>query len=386
MRVTVLRRFKDFRENTMFKMLITAMLLALILTAPAHAELGASQTVVPSRVTPDKTPNRFSFVDRTGVKDQTNILSNTVTVRGLGAGVRVPVRIATQSGGPARYSINGGAFRTSQTTVKNGDKLRLRNRVPTAGGSASVKLAVGTLSDTWNIVAMASGGGGGGGGSGAGARACFNPIFAVAGTRSAAEHLVTSPFSTYTSISESVVLGPTIFNGNAVNEHLDNGSIVYSNPANNFAIESRSYFKVDPANFRNFQYGSISAPAGQAPTPDSTHINDPFVEIRFDLDLGQSHTTRSTSGSPAGPRSSVELTRTYLGRETVTVPAGSFETCKFMIVTTGKPPAGSPIPGSTVTSFTWYDVGSGLTVKTEFPDGASKTELVSGSINGTPID
>lgn len=360
-------------------MFIAAVLFAPVLIVHARAEVAEVRVVVQARAAPDKTPHRFSFVDLTDVGDQTHILSNTVTVKGLGAGVRAPIRIATQSGGSASYSINGGAFRTSQTTVKNGDKVRLRNRIRTAGGSASVKVAIGTLSDTWSIAGVAPGPIPGGG-AGAGARACFNPISAVAGTRFTADTLQTSPSSTITALTDSVVMGQTMFSGNLVTEFRSTNSFINSDQSLLSSADSRSYFRVDNTNFRSFQYGSETTGTAPMQTPPATNINDPFVEISFDLDVGESHTTRFTSGNVPGPRIPVEITRTYLGREMVTVPAGTFEACKFATRTTTSAGTSS----SSATNEQWFDVGSGFSLKVLFSTGGM-IELVRGAINGTPI-
>ncbi|MGQ0620952.1 MAG: Calx-beta domain-containing protein [Panacagrimonas sp.] len=100
---------------------------------------------------PDTVPNAFSFQDQRGVRVNQVITSNKVTITGLGAGVNTPIRILSQSGSGASYSINGAAFRTTPATVKNGDKLRLRNRVPQGRANASVSLSVGGVSDVWNL-------------------------------------------------------------------------------------------------------------------------------------------------------------------------------------------------------------------------------------------
>lgn len=100
---------------------------------------------------PDTTPDPFDFVDKLGIQGKTNITSNTVKVGGLGSGVSAPISISDDIGGDATYSINGGSFRQGPSTVKNGDKVRLRNRIPTNSGTASAVLHIGTVSDSWTI-------------------------------------------------------------------------------------------------------------------------------------------------------------------------------------------------------------------------------------------
>jgi hypothetical protein len=68
------------------------------------------------------------------------------------------------------------------------------------------------------------------------------------------------------------------------------------------------------------------------------------------------------------------LTVKYLGHETVTVPAGTFETCKF--------------DNENGLTTTWEAVGTGVPIKSlsTASDGTTITlQLNSGTINGSPI-
>jgi hypothetical protein len=82
-----------------------------------------------------------------------------------------------------------------------------------------------------------------------------------------------------------------------------------------------------------------------------------------------------TSLIPDFPNSSQTLTGTvkYLGRETVTVPAGTFETCKF------EEDNGALLD--------WRGVGNGLMIKKveNTPLGPQTFELKSGTVNGQPV-
>ena len=118
------------------------------------------------------------------------------------------------------------------------------------------------------------------------------------------------------------------------------------------------------------------------PVAGSTKIvfTPPYRNRRYALDVGETDThtfTSTTTGTfggftlPPTTSTSTETIR-YLGRETVTVPAGTFQTCKF------------EIDGVTTT---WEIVGKGLAAKTSSSSqGTTFTlELTAGSINGAPV-
>jgi len=110
----------------------------------------------------------------------------------------------------------------------------------------------------------------------------------------------------------------------------------------------------------------------------STTWNPPSVDHQYRLAMGQSVAqtqtwtgvyTVSYSGAGApGPSTSTNTTTlrtitTYVGRETITVPAGTYETCKYEVITPGtSSTAGSPyLLGSIQTS--WTIVGTGIQVQ-----------------------
>jgi len=114
----------------------------------------------------------------------------------------------------------------------------------------------------------------------------------------------------------------------------------------------------------------------------------PFVDRQYRLATGQSVAqtqtwtgvyTVSYSGSGApGPSTSTNTTTlrtitTYVGRETITVPAGTYETCKYEVITPGtSSTAGSPyLLGSIQTS--WTIVGTGIQVQSTSSSPASTT-------------
>ena len=115
------------------------------------------------------TPNAFTFTDIAQVAVPGDVeTSNTITVKGLGTGVRVPVLV---TGG--EYAIGGSTSYTSQLGwVQNGDTLNVRHTAVT--GEVDTTLTMGglmvpnnnmvasgtTVSDTFSSTALGSSGGG----------------------------------------------------------------------------------------------------------------------------------------------------------------------------------------------------------------------------------
>lgn len=116
-------------------------------------------------------------------------------------------------------------------------------------------------------------------------------------------------------------------------------------------------------------------------------VFDPPLLFRYDLNPGQRHTQRVTVETTAeGPEGSMtnshreRVTRIYRGRQTIKVPVGRRQTCKFRVVTTVTGLFGGD---TKYVSTEWYDVKSGLLLRVV--DEASKTVLVKGSIDGVKI-
>lgn len=139
-----------------------------------------------------------------------------------------------------------------------------------------------------------------------------------------------------------------------------------------------------------FRYGMVIPTVLGQGLPDMviTTAYDPPVGFRsLALGAGESYVlelqgTVSATGGPTGSapptRISERWKETYLGQETVTVPAGTFTTCKLSTQVIGT--------NSDVTS--WVAKGSGLPVRSvQRADGKEwVTELLpGGTINGQPI-
>ena len=107
-------------------------------------------------------------------------------------------------------------------------------------------------------------------------------------------------------------------------------------------------------------------------TNSKTVWSPPSIDKQYGLAIGGSYTLTQTgttssstviTGLPARnsttPTTTTETTK-YVGRESVTVPAGSYSTCRFESTTAGSPG----------TSTTWVIVGKGVGVKSVDTNGA----------------
>lgn len=124
----------------------------------------------------------------------------------------------------------------------------------------------------------------------------------------------------------------------------------------------------------------------------------PFVNHQFRLRPGESQyktrTTRMSSGVPAGDYT-VEKRElvTLVGYETITVPAGSFQTCKVEITTHETATSNGASRAAPSLTTNWYIVGSGIIVKSTYqnfsPSGAASKpmseEAISIEFNGRPL-
>ena len=115
---------------------------------------------------------------------------------------------------------------------------------------------------------------------------------------------------------------------------------------------------------------------------------DPYSLFRYDLNAGETYEDRYTSvteiSSPAFPPGFNQRTQigvrdsyTYLGQESVTVAAGTYQACKWEMVSRGG--------GFTTVTTTWMTVDSGILVKSTSDDGSSLELLPRSTLNGRSI-
>jgi hypothetical protein len=134
--------------------------LRIVSAAPAGAQVFATLTVgdrqAPWTVTTltDTTPNPLVFPAVTGVASRMYVYSATITVGGINAPANVSL-----FGKDAAFSIDGAAFRTTATTINNGQKIRIRTiSSSTAGAAVSATLTIGNVTGVFSVVRAGGGG------------------------------------------------------------------------------------------------------------------------------------------------------------------------------------------------------------------------------------
>jgi YVTN family beta-propeller protein/parallel beta-helix repeat protein len=94
------------------------------------------------------TPDRFVFLDQTGIAPSTLVVSNPIAVTGLQA--VAPVSVA---GG--EYSVNGGTFTSVPGEVATGDQVRVRViSAASYATRAEATLTIGGVSDIFSVTTM----------------------------------------------------------------------------------------------------------------------------------------------------------------------------------------------------------------------------------------
>jgi len=93
----------------------------------------------------DTTPDQFTFVDQTNAVANATITSNSITVSGINSNASISV-----TGG--KFSINGGAFRSSSTSVSNGNTVRVQQIAASSPNTTTnTTLNIGGVSDTFSV-------------------------------------------------------------------------------------------------------------------------------------------------------------------------------------------------------------------------------------------
>lgn len=211
------------------------------------------------------------------------------------------------------------------------------------------------------------------------ARSCYNETLGTADTTVVARYRSTDVSgAVVTTDYEQRIAAGARFNGR-------NGFKGTSDTRASGAAPSTSrtvaYFQPNNATFRTVQLGLEVETF--TPVTSRTRITfQPEQLSRFDLSAGQrysqSYTTvvsTTASGFTTEVSNAVNSATTFLGVEAVTVPAGTYQACKFRVET-------SDSNGASVRE-EWFGVGHGMLLKST-EDGDSNV-LVSASINGASI-
>jgi hypothetical protein len=99
---------------------------------------------------PYTSPKPFTFTDATGLQIHAYARSNYIKVNGISA----PASISVTGDPSARFSVNGGAFTNTATTVNQGDRVRLRVITSTVPGVVSATLDIGGVTGTFNATSV----------------------------------------------------------------------------------------------------------------------------------------------------------------------------------------------------------------------------------------
>ena len=107
--------------------------------------------------------------------------------------------------------------------------------------------------------------------------------------------------------------------------------------------------------------------------------SDPLESFLFTLAEGE--TRQATGTTNAIVELNLVSTQTYVGRETVSVPAGTFETCHFQVNLSFD----EFDTLDDILTDTWVAVGSGVAVQIRNNVALDNQVLTSASINGMPV-
>ena len=259
------------------------------------------------------------------------------------------------------------------------------------GGGSGSSVAMSSDNSGGTINSSTGGGGGTSGGSGTTttlASDCLNVGLLSAGSTWHLEY-DKSGDATGTLVSDATVSGSTIFQGNAAMEIVQ--TIVDTSQAGSVRAESKNYQRLDGASILSF--GMVADVSGALAGSVNIVSIPPQADNRYTLAAGESSTSHRTvvniknfpamSGIVFVPQTSSSasiLTVTYAGRETVTVPAGTFDACRF------DTRAGDA--SAALTSSEWIVPASGVVVRmVSYSNGnpALTTTLRAGTLNGTVI-
>ncbi len=211
---------------------------------------------------------------------------------------------------------------------------------------------------------------------------CFNEAQIKAGTTYLLNY-VSSGALTGTSSTSGTVGSATTFNGQAnVLPVTQTVTTQYTAPtAVSVNLQMTSYQRIE--GFDVLSYGSVGTLSAPVVGTVETRIvfNPAARDKRYTLSAGSTYTltqSGTTTVTPPGTSSSTTTSTlvTYVGQETITVPAGTYTTCKFTDTTAG------------ATTTTWIVKGKGVLAKSTTPSelGVVTMQLQASSrLNGAPI-
>ena len=216
---------------------------------------------------------------------------------------------------------------------------------------------------------------------------CMDPAWLAAGATYGLDYDI-SGLLTGTSISEARVIGRTDFAGYSAFETEVTTTTTYTGlPPAQTAVKS---YSDSLGGGLLEQYGNTSAAdvMGMTSTTVTTYV-PPWRMTKWTLSAGQSEpysyefsTETTITGAPVAIPPQITTgtesgTWTYEGQESVTVPLGTFQACRFR----------TESGGSVITE--WYDLksksGLALKITTVSTEGTLVMEMTRGELNGQPL-
>jgi hypothetical protein len=225
--------------------------------------------------------------------------------------------------------------------------------------------------------------------SGSGSAAeCFNIAWSTPGTTAVLEYAITGS-ATGTTRSNLTVTGGKTFNGQTgLIEYAQDQTTTYTAPttlALAGAVTTRSRHHLTENGSVETEYGGTVEVSAQAPfvtmspnivTTTTTVTYTPArVDRRFTLSAGASDTVTTSYGSSSvtslgsvvPPTTTAQtITVNYAGQETVTVPAGTFTACKFLVTVNSE------------THTEWFGKGNGAPL--QFTSRTSEGQVITNSL------
>lgn len=226
----------------------------------------------------------------------------------------------------------------------------------------------------------------GGGATPGPAADCFNALLYTTSATVSLEYAISGPLSG-TSLTEYTVTPSATFEGQAASKAQGTETKNYAGqpPA---ATDVQTFIQVDGLALNELARVTDTFMLG-ANINTKTVTRPVYRDLKFTLAPGasdeQTFDRVTAISGPFVPNTMVRDTETrrvtYAGHETVSVPAGIFETCRFDITVT--------IKGKRETLTEWIAVGSGLSVKSVTRDANSAIKAIldlnRGHINGASI-
>ncbi|MEM8489734.1 MAG: hypothetical protein AAF756_02830 [Pseudomonadota bacterium] len=213
------------------------------------------------------------------------------------------------------------------------------------------------------------------------ASVCWNPDLYAPGTTAVVRYRTTEDGITGELDIDLFIEGGATFGGQPARRRITNLALTDLSSGQVFTARNVEVFQVNGQRLRLLQ-DSLEFLVPDDGTQTDTF--DPFELSRFDLVAGESFTqsyvetfTETTSTSQESISFTREAETRFDGIESLTVPAGTFQACRFTVIeTTGS---------LETTTIEWFSVGSGVPLRSEEPAIGEVSELLQGSVNGVDL-